>query len=209
MSNATQIYKQLSSGGSVEVELLFPVVTYNSAKVIHKLSCEIDKDFWDAMQALQHKGLRLKAVLSILPDDEGASEQGQGIEPETEPAPSQATPDANGSTSTKRKPKKERPPKGMYGPFWKEICKLNFFSNLILQEWLEDCGPWTPEIAANQDEQIRQLFGVTSRTFISPDELLRQLQRDLPQEAVDGLEITISRAAERAGQPVQTERAAQ
>ena len=218
MSEIIRLYQLLHSGAEIEVELMFPNLSFRRGKdgPIHRISFEAQEDFWTAVKYLP-ANLRFRVKLQVIPDDEGASGKSKGavspespqdadthaVEPGEGEKPSLASPDVNGGTPAKRKAK---PEKGPYGLFWKEICRLKFFSNLTLQEWLEGNGPWLEDVANNQDEQIRQIFGVPSRTFIAPWHLLDRLKQDLPKAAYDGLEVTITRAAERAGQPIQQER---
>jgi len=101
---------------------------------------------------------------------------------------------------TKKEPKL-RPAKGEHGQFWKEVVAANLFSNQNLMEWLEiKRGQLALPVGTKADDIIRAAFSVSSRTFISPDELLLRLGQDLPKAAYDGLEVTITRAAERAAE---------
>lgn len=180
MSEVAEIYKTLNSGKPIDAEFLFPNLSFRRGKdgPIHRVSVEVKEELWTALKYLP-ANIRLRAVLQVVPDGE--------IVPDA----AVASPEPTAPTPTRRRAKKEKPAKGGWGKFWQQLCAINFFSNLVLQEWLlqhrseDDFSP---------EQTLRQVFGVSSRTFISPTALLAKLKSDLPEQAFASLKVTIERA---------------
>lgn len=95
-------------------------------------------------------------------------------------------PDDDTSVPAQEKPKKEPKPKGAFGSYWRELCKSGLFNHPDLQSAIEDELPGTTDY----EQGLRDIFEVTSRTFISPEDF----EDWLAQRRLDGV-ISLSRQA--------------
>lgn len=150
-----KIYEQLNAGKPVEVEVLFPNCTFRrDAKKgpVHRVSFEVERELWEAFVDLP-SSIRLRSVLWIQADDEGASEQDTVAEIET---PNGGQPDANGDTPTKRQRTKKAPKDERTA---EQIVNGKAWSLLLHKRGFARCpGVWEAigEVAGKDDHEHRR-----------------------------------------------------
>lgn len=151
-------------------------------------------------------------------DDEGASEQGQAIEPETELSPSQATPDANGGAPTKRqrvkkaKPKEERTPEQrLNAEAWQILIHRSPDGHgrgfAVCPSVLEDIYDNSqPKEDKHEHDTLRRIFGKQLRNVGLAEAKARYEKSNTAQSMLEvawrDAQMNLSRAAKRAGQPI-------
>jgi len=111
VNEAQRMYEQLSSGKPVQVQVKSPRVLYNSHTMTRFLRFETERDLWDAMEALQRKGLIMNLVMWVQPDEEGEQQENapQTDAPKDEEKANSGQPERKNGTPTQRKGRGKTP----------------------------------------------------------------------------------------------------
>lgn len=180
MSEVARLFQQLSQHQPVDVELLFPNLSFRRGKEgpIHCISVEVTEEVWTAFKHLPGN-IRLGARLVVIADDETGTAAVEA--PTLAPKP-------------KKEPKPKGPwgfsyqaPKGPWGYFWEALHHDGFYHHPDVRQWITerdtlDRSTFTkPSHHDAADKQVFcDFFQVESRAFIAPVTLRDAACRNFP-----------------------------